>query len=118
MKAVRSGPIARMCCTTVRVIRASGLRCNEFRDIIQIRNEKSWFNGPAGKVEHVPELELLCDVDTRWDSTFAMINRLRALRPVSNSARSHRYIIHSSTLSDQLLPLTSQLERARETQVI
>lgn len=82
-EAVASDPVA-LGCTIVRVIRTSGQRHDEFIDTIKTGNAKNWFKGPTGEAVCVPELELLCDADTRWDSTYAMLNRLRALRPVSN----------------------------------
>jgi hypothetical protein len=37
----------------------------------------------------VPVVELLCDADTRWDSTYIMLNRLRVLRPVRLHLSEH-----------------------------
>lgn len=68
---------------TVRGIRSSGLRRDQFSDIVKSGNEKGWFHRPSGDVIKVPEKELIRDVSTRWDSTFYMINRLRVMRPVS-----------------------------------
>ncbi|KAF8838000.1 hypothetical protein BDN67DRAFT_982860, partial [Paxillus ammoniavirescens] len=79
VEAVRLDPIT-MGRDIVRVIRASGLHHDEFLDTVKTGNMKNWFKGPTGEAEQVPELELLHDVKTHWDSTYAMINRLRALR--------------------------------------
>jgi alkylhydroperoxidase family enzyme len=85
-EAVRSDPVA-MGRDIVKVIRASGLRRDEFLDIVRTGNLKNWFKAPTGESEQIPELELLCDVKSRWDSTYAMINRLRALRLVRINRR-------------------------------
>ncbi|KIK19119.1 hypothetical protein PISMIDRAFT_74708, partial [Pisolithus microcarpus 441] len=37
---------------------------------------QDWFKSPDGQPVQVPETQLLCDVRTRWDSTFYMINCL------------------------------------------
>jgi hypothetical protein len=66
----------------VRTIRASGLRRDEFMDVVKDGNRRGWFKSD-GQVVQVPENELLQDVRTRWDSVFYMINRLRAMRLVS-----------------------------------
>jgi hypothetical protein len=67
--------------SVVRAIRGSGMRRDTFRDVIKNGNANKWFKeGP--KVVIVKELELLRDVRTRWDSVYAMLNRLRELRPV------------------------------------
>ncbi|KAF9239469.1 ribonuclease H-like domain-containing protein [Melanogaster broomeanus] len=55
-----------------------------FMDTVKTGNLKNWFKGPAGEAERVPELELLRDIASRWDSTYAMLNRLRALRLAVN----------------------------------
>lgn len=89
--AVKSNPIG-MCRDAVRAIRASGMRRDEFTDTIKTGNTKNWYKDPTGNVVKVPELELLRDVSTRWDSMFTMINRLRALRPVSNIDANHSSI--------------------------
>jgi hypothetical protein len=54
--------------------------------VIENGNKSGWFRDPrTSAVIKVPDLELLRDVKTRWDSTFAMIERLMRLRPVSLS---------------------------------
>lgn len=73
----------------IRIIRASGQRRKGFHDTIINRNSNQWY---TGNTTQVPVVELLRDVKTRWDSTFFMINRLRALRLVSCH---HRTISHS-----------------------
>ncbi|KAF9230025.1 hypothetical protein BU15DRAFT_9624, partial [Melanogaster broomeanus] len=75
----------------VRCIRSSGLRRDEFVDIVQSGNERGWFRDPSGTTIKVPEQELLRDVVTRWDSTFFMINRLRVMRPPVD----HFLVVHS-----------------------
>jgi hypothetical protein len=69
----------------VRSVRASNQRRANFRDTIVIGNEKGWFRGDGGEPIKLPEVELLLDEPTRWDSTFVMVNRTRNLRQV----RSH-----------------------------
>jgi hypothetical protein len=78
-------PIA-LCRSTVRAIRASGKRRDHLRQIIREGNAKGWFKSsedPNVTIQ-IPELELLHDVRTRWDSIFSMIHRFRVLRLVSN----------------------------------
>jgi hypothetical protein len=69
----------------VRSVRASNQRHANFRDTIVIGNEKGWFRGDGGEPIKLPEVELLLDEPTRWDSTFVMVNHTRNLRQV----RSH-----------------------------
>jgi hypothetical protein len=69
----------------VRSVRASNQRRANLRDTIVIGNEKGWFRGDRGEPIKLPEVELLLDEPTRWDSTFVMVNRTRNLRQV----RSH-----------------------------
>jgi hypothetical protein len=85
-EAVKRDPIA-LCRSTVRAIRASGARRDQFQKIIHDGNEARWFKSPQDSKEtiRVPEKQLLHDVKTRWDSVFKMIGRFRELRPVSNS---------------------------------
>ena len=102
---------------TVRSIRASGLRRDEFMDTIKTGNVKGWFRsavGPTGVVIKVPEHELLCDVPTRWDSTYYMINRIRAMRPVSSRIYIIWIVIHPpSKAIDHFLSLPTQKEIAK-----
>ncbi|KAG2130808.1 uncharacterized protein EDB93DRAFT_1094642 [Suillus bovinus] len=50
-------------------------------EVVKTGNAKQWFKSPLNELVTVPEVELLCDVCMRWDSTYFMINRLRAMRP-------------------------------------
>lgn len=70
----------------IRLLRSSDQRRENFRRFIQDGNERSWFSErtESGKRQtiQVPELQLLRDVKTRWDSVYLMLRRLRTLRPV------------------------------------
>ncbi|KAF8436864.1 hypothetical protein L210DRAFT_863915, partial [Boletus edulis BED1] len=58
---------------TVRCICASGLPRDQFTNIIISGNEKGWFHGPSSETIKVPQNELLCDVQTRWNLTYFML---------------------------------------------
>jgi len=66
----------------VRILHSSDQRKRAFKDVIKNGNTCKLFN------VIVPDLEPLRDVKTRWDSTYAMIQRLLKLRPVSNTSIS------------------------------
>jgi hypothetical protein len=68
----------------VRAVRASGQRRDHFLSVIRDGNLNKHFLLPNGVEIVVPELQLLRDVKTRWDSIFFMISRLRIMRPVSD----------------------------------
>ena len=75
--------------SVVRVIRASGMRRDAFECVINDGNEKGWFTqGHSPEIVKLPKLDLLRDVQTRWDSTYIMLERLRVMRPVSLHAAS------------------------------
>jgi hypothetical protein len=57
----------------VNHIQASNSWRDGFRKLIQQGNESSDF-GPPGFT--LPDLELLCNMPVRWDSTFLMINQV------------------------------------------
>ena len=73
----------------VRLLRSSDQRREGFRDFIKGGNQSSLFIGTDEDNNRitieVPELELLRDVKTRWDSVFLMLRCLWQLRPVSSS---------------------------------
>ena len=64
-----------------RAVRSSGQRRDEFDEMITNGNTKKWFQ-VDGQVVEVPQLQLLLDVKTRWDSTFTMLKRFIELQPV------------------------------------
>jgi hypothetical protein len=79
--AVKRDPIA-LGRVVVRTIRASGQRRAKFTEVIQHGNlTKHFFLGDRVEII-VPDLQLIHDVRTRWDSIYFMIRRLRVLRPV------------------------------------
>ena len=79
LEAVEKNPVA-LGRDIVRIIRASGLGRDEFDKIIVTGNLQQWFKSPSGTVIQIPEVQLLRDVRTRWDSIFYMLNCLLALR--------------------------------------
>jgi hypothetical protein len=88
--AIRRDPLRRAR-KVVSFLRSSPQRKEGLRNLIKEGNESNQFIGEdKGKlvVLKVPQLELLKDVRTRWDSVFLMLQRLRQLRPVSFSWRS------------------------------
>jgi hypothetical protein len=73
----------------VRFLRASDQRKTLLQRVIKDGNERSWFyerDKDGNDVPTIlPQLQLLKDVKTRWDSVFMMLNRLIELRGVSHS---------------------------------
>ena len=65
LEAVEKNPVA-LGRDIVRIIRASGLRRDEFDKIIVTGNLQQWFKSPSGTVIQIPEVQLLRDVRTRW----------------------------------------------------
>ena len=61
----------------VRAIRGSGKRRDAFDQLVIDGNKGGWF-----KQGRLKQLQLLRDVQTRWDSVFHMLHRLREMRPV------------------------------------
>ena len=74
----------------VRLFRSSGQRREGFQTYIREGNERSWFPPKINEdgtcsTDLLPQLQLLRDVKTRWDSVYMMLRCLRELRPVSLS---------------------------------
>ena len=74
--ALRNDPV-KLARQLVTACRASGGRRAELREVIKEGNRIHAFGDKP-----LPELQLLRDVDTRWSSTFLMINRVLTLHPV------------------------------------
>jgi hypothetical protein len=72
----------------VHILRSSDQRKQDFKEVIKNGNKSGWFRGINSFAIVVPNLEPLCDVKTQWDSTYAMIEHLVVLRPVSILAAS------------------------------
>lgn len=88
--AVKKDPIKRGR-SIVIAVRGSGLRRDSFLDTIKLGNTKNWFSPPGSSVVRVPEHELKRDAETRWDSTYNMIDRLLEMRLVSHHRQSRFY---------------------------
>jgi hypothetical protein len=71
----------------VRFLRSSDQRRLEFQQVILDGNKNKWFKKKNKDGVHVvipvPDLQLLRDVKTRWDSVYLMLKRLQELRLVS-----------------------------------
>jgi hypothetical protein len=72
--------------SVVRAIRVSGMRRDAFESVNENGNQNGWF---TQEQEHfvqqvkLQKLELLRDVQTRWDSVYLMLQRLHVMCPVS-----------------------------------
>jgi hypothetical protein len=75
----------------VRIVRSSDQRKQAFKKVINTGNHSGWFRNHDNEVIELPDLELLRDVKTRWDSVYCMIERLLVLRPVSVHMPLHSY---------------------------
>jgi hypothetical protein len=79
-EACKMDPIT-LCRKIARTVRSSGQRRDELDELILKGNKKGWFKVNRETVQ-VPQLQLLLDVKTRWDSVFTMIKRFIELQPV------------------------------------
>lgn len=68
---------------TVAACRASGQRRSDFKATIEEGNSDKFWRNVDGTVLKIPVLQLLRDCDTRWSSTFMMLDRTMGLYPVS-----------------------------------
>jgi hypothetical protein len=75
----------------VRIVRSSDQRKQAFKKVIETGNHSGWFRSHDNEAIVLPDLELLRDVKTRWDSVYCMIERLLVLRPVSVHMCGHPF---------------------------
>ncbi len=75
----------------VHIMRSSDQRRQVFKNVINTGNDSGWFMSCDNEVIELPDLELLHDVKTQWDSVYYMIERLLVLRPVSVHMYGHRF---------------------------
>jgi hypothetical protein len=87
---LKRDPIKRAC-RIVRIVRSSDQRKQAFKNVIETGNHSGWFRSHGNEVIKVPDLELLHDVKTRWDSVYCMIECLLVLRPVSVYMYEHPF---------------------------
>ncbi|KAI6100749.1 hypothetical protein EDD16DRAFT_1490628 [Pisolithus croceorrhizus] len=78
VEALENDPIA-LGRTVVRIVHASNLCRESFRNTIITGNKMKWFTDENDQTTSLPVVELLRDVKTHWDSVYFMINRLRTL---------------------------------------
>jgi len=92
--------IPSLCRGAVCAIWAFGKRCDHFCEIICDGNNKEWFKG---ETIQIPNLELLHDIWTRWDSLYKIISRFRDLRQVSEKFHYHSLVLTMQQVSDHFL---------------
>ncbi|KAG8722863.1 hypothetical protein FRC08_004493 [Ceratobasidium sp. 394] len=80
LDALESGIIA-ACRDSIRSMRSSDVRREEFRTTIQDGNFYSLFKTKYGEILILLALQLLCDSETRWSPTYNMIMRYLELYP-------------------------------------
>jgi hypothetical protein len=80
--AIRRDPIG-LARSIVRFVRASSGRRHAFFNVIDQGNKEHDFAPATEPLYELPKLQLLRDMDVRWDSTFLMIQRVIEMRPVS-----------------------------------
>ena len=78
-------------CRIVHIMGLSDQRRQVFKNVINTGNDSGWFMSCDNEVIELPDLELLHDVKTQWDSVYYMIERLLVLRPVSVHMYGHRF---------------------------
>ena len=71
---------------TVAACRASGQRREEFRRTIIAGNREGLWKDMSGNLLELDILQLLCDCETRWSSTFLMLDQAIGLYPVSHAS--------------------------------
>lgn len=89
-------------------MRASGGRRDGFRKLIEHGNDAGDFAPLDNPDFKLPCVELLRDMDVRWDSTFLMIEQVILMRPVSDLPSE----LHASYLIHSVCPYTGYLGRS------
>ena len=74
----------------VQACHASGQHHKQLHQLITEGNTNKTF-GPSDAPVEVPDVALLWDIDTRWDSVYLMICHLRVLHPVRVCVISGKY---------------------------
>ena len=75
LEALRRDPITRAR-DVVHIVRSSSLHHESFEEIILDGNIKKYWRDKECEVVELPVRELIHDVPTRWDSKYAMVQRL------------------------------------------
>lgn len=76
----------------VKAIRATGQRQASFDQVVISGNDAGWWKNETGAPITIKPLKFLCDVRTRWDSTYQMLIRILMFKQVN----SHFLILVSS----------------------
>ncbi|KAG2737897.1 hypothetical protein P692DRAFT_201682967, partial [Suillus brevipes Sb2] len=82
-----------------------------FQKTITVGNQHKSFHDAHGMVIKLPNVELLCDANTRWDSSFFMFNRLRTLRQTPHAVQQSMSSETTPTLSGAIPALEMLIER-------
>jgi len=63
----------------IHILHLLDQRKQDFKEVIKNENKSEWFRGINSFVTMVPDLELLHNVKTQWDSMYAIIKHLVVL---------------------------------------
>ena len=79
---IKCNPIKHTC-RVIHILCLSDQRKQDFKQVIKNGNESGWFQNVDNSAITVPDMELLHNIKTQWDSTFTMIEHLLVLQQVS-----------------------------------
>jgi len=80
----------------VTACRASGQRREDFQLTIREGNERGSWTDSEGNPFSLPVLQLLRDCETRWSSTFLLLDRVLTLLPVRTHHHFQKHILTPS----------------------